>query len=89
MAIDWKKFDTIFRLLAAVHAALGEDAVRLEISCVISYGRQFMPDFKDWGKESSPVQGCHLVNSPLLCKEQYTDLRIFPHKFSSRRSQLV
>jgi hypothetical protein len=31
MAIDWKKFETVFRLLAAVHAALGEDAVSPEI----------------------------------------------------------
>jgi hypothetical protein len=32
MAIDWKRFETVFRLLAAVHAALGEDAVSPEIS---------------------------------------------------------
>ena len=32
MAIDWKKFETVFRLLAAVHATLGEDAVSLSSS---------------------------------------------------------
>ena len=41
MAIDWKKFETVFRLLAAVHAALGEDAVSLDSSlfaeCLLHY----------------------------------------------------
>ena len=32
MTIDWKKSEAVFRLLAAVHAALGEDAVSLKIS---------------------------------------------------------
>ena len=32
MTIDWKKTEAVFRLLAAVHAALGEDAVSLSIS---------------------------------------------------------
>lgn len=89
MAIDWKKFDTLFRLLAAVHAALGEDAVRLEISCVIAYDGNICQTSKIGEKNQVQVQGCHLINSQLLCKERYTDLRIFPHKFSSRRSQLV
>jgi hypothetical protein len=41
MPIDWKKFETVFRLLAAVHAVLGEDAVSLEIFTAFQHSQSF------------------------------------------------